>query len=572
MKKSLEAHEQSILSVFSNAYVFKIPDFQRPYAWGTEQAQELIDDLLGAMPSEHESLEDAPAYFLGSVVLIKGEGPVADVVDGQQRLTTLTLLLAAIRENVGEDFKRKITSRLYEAGDELAGTKARYRLTLRARDEEFFRHYVQREEGFSELIKLKTELSDSELNLRANAQLFRKVLSGISVTRQVELVKFVLQKCFLVVVSTPDQESAVRIFSVLNSRGLDLAPTDILKASIVGAIDGLERNSYNVKWEDAEEDLGRDDFNTLFGHIRTVYRKAKAKESLVKEFQQYVPGLSDSKKFIDEVLLPMSQAFSDVVAASYSAPTHSEMINEHLRCLNRLEYNDWVPPTLAFFVRYRQEPEALLNFVRDMERLAYFLLVTRAGINERIDRFAKVTREIDDDSNLSLERSSLQLTPVEQMGFFTALNGNLYDDLPKARLPVLLRLDSLISGGGASYDYSVVSIEHVLPQSPPAGSQWLSWFSEPAQRAALVHKLGNLALLTRRKNSSARNWDFDKKKKAYFFHKGVSPFALTTEVLSQTDWTVNVLNARQDRLIEILCKHWRLQDRCTADEWLLKQL
>ena len=83
----------------------------------------------------------------------------------------------------------------------------------------------------------------------------------------------------LVVVATPDLDAAYRIFSVLNSRGLDLAPTDILKSEIIGAIPAAQRDAYTKKWEDAEEDLGREPFTDLFSHIRMVYRRLKPKSA-----------------------------------------------------------------------------------------------------------------------------------------------------------------------------------------------------------------------------------------------------------------------------------------------------
>ncbi len=98
MSKTLTAQEQSLAKIFSDDYVFHIPGYQRPYAWTTEQAGELIDDLLSFMQVSGGQIEDMPPYFLGSVVLIKNDvSPRADVVDGQQRLTTLTILLASIR-------------------------------------------------------------------------------------------------------------------------------------------------------------------------------------------------------------------------------------------------------------------------------------------------------------------------------------------------------------------------------------------------------------------------------------------------------------------------------------------
>ena len=90
MPTTLTAHEQPISRIFSNDYVFKIPSYQRPYAWKIDQAGDLFDDLIGFMKGQRGEVEDLPPYFLGSIVLIKSDiSPDADVVDGQQRLTTL---------------------------------------------------------------------------------------------------------------------------------------------------------------------------------------------------------------------------------------------------------------------------------------------------------------------------------------------------------------------------------------------------------------------------------------------------------------------------------------------------
>lgn len=574
MAKTLVAHEQPIQKVFSDDYVFSIPDYQRPYSWTTEQARELLEDLLGFVEANPGAIADMPTYFLGSIVLIKSESPEADVVDGQQRLTTLTLLLAAIRANISNEKQRsQITKRLYEEGDTFSGTEDRFRLTLRERDAEFFQKYVQRDGGFGDLLKLEAGLVDSRQNLRDNARLFQTRLEMMAESMRVELAQFILQRCYLVIVSTADEDSAYRIFSVLNSRGLDLSATDILKAKIIGGIPDKQRDGFTKKWEDAEEELGRDDFNTLFAHIRTVYRKAKAKETLLKEFEEYVTEVKSPIRFIDGVLLPMVQAFAELSASAYSAPSHADKVNEHLRWLNRLEFNDWVPPALAFFVRNRENPSAMEIFVRDLERIAYYMLVTSKGVNDRIERFAKVTADIEAGEDLTLYSSNLQLQPPEQLAFYEKLNGPIYEALSaKARTPVLLRLDSLLSGGGATYDYSVITVEHVLPQTPKADSSWLEWFPEQAARIGAVHRLGNLALLTRRKNSQASNWDFDRKKDSYFRRDGVSPFVLTTQVIDETQWLPSVVTTRQKKLMAIFEKHWRLNNRMSASEWLLKNL
>jgi len=126
-----------------------------------------------------------------------------------------------------------------------------------------------------------------------------------------------------------------------------------------------------------------------------------------------------------------------------------------------------------------------------------------------------------------------------------------------------------MSGGGAFYDHETTTVEHVLPQKPQEGSKWLEWFPEPSIRAVVVHTLGNLALLTRKKNSAARNYEFEKKKTAYFARGGISPFVLTTQVLRTPEWTLAVVIARQAELMAKLEEHWRLKDRKDPLEALL---
>ena len=560
MPQTIVAHEQPISRIFSDDYVFNIPSYQRPYAWTTEQARELFEDLTGFMQSSGGSVAEMPPYFLGSIVLIKQEAnPQSDVVDGQQRLTTLTILLSVIRDSVSSDTANDITSLVYEKGNLIKGTQDRFRLKLRERDAEFFRGHVQVEGGLARLLEINTDLSDSQRNIKDNARLFRDRIDQIAEADRVALAQFIVTRCFLVVVATPDLDSAYRIFSVLNSRGLELSATDILKADVVGAVPAARHSEYTKKWEDAEEDLGRESFGELFSHIRMIYRKAKPQATLLKEFKEHVTPANNPIKFIDETLLPVAEAYEELSDAAYASTELAEEINTHLKWLNRLDFKDWMPPALAFAIRNRNQPPRMLDFFRDLERLGYFMLVTRVGINGRIDRFSTLTGAVEKGGNLFDAESPLQLRPLEQYDMYSALAGPLYDTLSaRARSTVLLRLDSLLSGGGAHYDYDTITVEHVLPQTVVPTSQWATWFPDPKDRLARVHTLGNLALLTRKKNSAASNYEFDRKKSAYFARNGISPFVLTTEVLGHKEWTPAVVDARQVKHLATLEEHWRL--------------
>ena len=563
MAKTLEAHDKLIREIFEGSYQFEIPDYQRPYAWTTGQSTELFDDLYSAMQDARVS-GSGSQYFLGSIVLIKNDrDPKSSVVDGQQRLTTLTMLFAVLR-TVMPDAADDITDFLYKKGKFSLGEKNEYRLTAREEDADFFRTHIQEPGGIAQLVASTEKLKDSRLRYRENATLLLEKAKALSPDDRNALWKFLANDCSLVVISTPDLEAAYRIFSVLNNRGLDLAPIDILKAEVLGSIRRMggedKARTYSKKWSEIESQLGRDAFGDLFAHIRSIYAKQKQRATLVKEFQEHVTEYKAPIDLVDKVIKPYAEVWDFVRDADFEATEHAETINEHLSWLNRVDFKDWVPPALVYFKRFRQQPKRLAEFFQSLERLAYFLLVTKVGINERIETYAALTKEIEPDAFKGdlAALTTLTLSDAQKRKFVEALDGNVYDDLPKARMALVLRLESLVRAPGVQLQ-DAVSLEHVLPQTPPDGSDWIKWFPDEDERDGWTHRLANLVPLDRNKNSSASNYDFAKKKDAYFKGKGkASPFVLTQEVREENEWTPTLLVERQKRLVGVLAEHWNL--------------
>lgn len=560
MPVTIHATEKALFKIFNNDFAFSIPPYQRPYAWTTEHASELLTDLLAFLGNDSQPFEEISPYFLGSIVLIKGEdSPEADIVDGQQRLTTLTILLAVLRTSVETEYAAELTKFIYEKGDLIVGTPNRYRLKLRERDEVFFRQYIQDEKGLDSLLRLDSaQLTDSQKNIQANAKYFAEALANLAKSQRVRLLQYLMRRCFLVVVTTPDLDSAYRIFSVLNSRGLNLQTSDLLKAEIIGAIPTEQQEKYTMIWESEEEDLGRETFQELFAHIRMIYRKVKLRESAPNEFRKYIRPQNEPQKFIDEVLKPYSDSLEIIKDANYQSDKSADAVNSLFRWLNQIDNFDWVPPAILYLSQNCHSPDKLQQFFTDLERLAAGLMISRADINDRIERYGRLLTAIEEKANLYAADSPLQLTSDEVSQIMKTLDGDLYL-IKRIRQYVLLRLDSALAQGEATYNYPTVSVEHVLPQNPSEGSVWLKWFPVEEERVQYTHRIGNLALLSRKKNAQAQNYDFDKKKEGYFAtSKGVSPFALTTQVLQKTEWTPAIINQRQKELLQKLKTLWRL--------------
>ena len=285
--QKIEARQQALLDIFSDQYTFRIPRYQRPYAWGTEHAGQLLDDLIDALgENTGEDIEQVTPYFLGSIVLVRhvAERNVVDVIDGQQRLITLSLLLACLREYL-PDHVENLDQRLRQRGDALLGQPDVPRLSLRDRDQDFYVEKIIKHDGLDGVVD-ETQLSDSKRNLLQNSRLLREKLSKLEPSTIERLAKYMILRCYLVVVETADLSSGYRIFSVLNSRGRDLKATDILKSDIIGKLPENDRDVYNKKWEDAEEYLEREGFLELITHIRMIYRKTKLR-NLLDEMREW---------------------------------------------------------------------------------------------------------------------------------------------------------------------------------------------------------------------------------------------------------------------------------------------
>lgn len=543
--------------MFSSDFQFSIPDYQRPYAWGREQALQLVADLSDAL--HRESVDD---YFLGSVVLVKTDKAAgAEVIDGQQRLTTITILLALLRALTSNDgVKSSFDQMIFEPGDALQELEPRPRLVLRSRDRKFFAKYVQ-SGAIAELLDLPDGAlaTDAQRNIRDNAAALYEELRGWTDDRRLALSKLLSKKTYLVVVSTADLASAHRIFSVMNSRGLNLSAADIFKSTVVGLLDEDESERYSRKWEDAEDELGRDGFQDLFLHIRMIFSKVRAQRELLQEFPEQVLNRflpARAKEFIDDVLIPYASALAVVEAANYSWPSGAEDVNRWLRRLARLDNSDWKPVAIWIMRNHEQNPERLAALLARLEQVASAMNLLRVYATPRASRYANLLRELE--SGMDAESPSFRLSDGEKRRALAALRGPIYEIAP-VRKNVLLRLNELVSSAPIDFDTRIITVEHVLPQNPGLHSQWCNDFDDD-EREYWVHRLANLVLLDRKKNSEAQNYDFAKKAHGYFqSSKGTTPFPLTVEVIAAQAWEPHTLEARQDRLVQLLADAWSLR-------------
>lgn len=360
MSTKIKGAEYPLSKIFNDEFDFVIPPYQRPYAWTEEETETLFTDLYDFYANENEEEN----YFLGSIVLIKEEGnPHSEVIDGQQRLTTLTILFSVLASFFkSANLRSTLYNYIRQSGNDFEELVSKPRLCIRPRDNDFFKGYIQ-EMGFLDSSEnAKIPETEAQTNIVQNTKLLRKKIEDVfDTSNEKELTKFVsflVKRCYIVVVSTPTKESAFRVFSVMNSRGLSLQVTDIIKADIIGALPEAQRQLYTDKWEEMETELTRNGFKDLFSQIRMIKSKKKAKKSLQDEFYSDILLNISSKvagkeaaDFIDNTLYPYSEAYSIIKGNCYTSSENASDVNYMLSWLNRIDNSDWLPVAMLYFVK-----------------------------------------------------------------------------------------------------------------------------------------------------------------------------------------------------------------------------
>lgn len=535
---------------------FRIPEYQRPYVWGKDQIAELLQDLSDAMNRDENA-----QYFLGSMVLQKKTSEKNntkyveyDVLDGQQRLTTLFLLMSVIRDlTKNEDCRKTCKEIIFQNKNLFTNTPERLRVVFDIRQEvkNFIDRYVKEEESTlkvtSSLIQSYGKDTDlSIINMSKNIVQIREYFQEHQNFDQFAI--FLINKVLMIYVGSEELDDAFRLFTVMNNRGVKLRSSDILKASNLALVSADERIKAAKNWEEAENYFG-EDFDEFLSHLRSILVKKKATVSLLKEYEDniYAPKEYDRSNKITKNLPPLLNKGIDTFNFVDKYRKHYIEIfdNHHYELSKSFELNNllimmkagfesdfWIAPLLKYYDKFGNHE--LIDFVKSLDNaFAYDWLVglTPTSRIENVNHWMEAI-----DTKTSEEVIKLLREHIDQKELALELDKKIYGR--RAAKYLMLKLDCILHGHTTKLDFpSTISIEHILPQTPKVDSQWLQDFTEE-ERDYAKDRLGNLVLLSRRKNSSQNNRDYADKKQKYF-QGNIELFSNSIRIFQQyATWTV----------------------------------
>jgi hypothetical protein len=559
MPSQFAAQTMPLGQLFSNLHALHTPSYQRPFSWEQREASRLLEDLAAAMEADGDG-GDIDEYFLGTMLFIEAErasrlpfsrqARVLEVVDGLQRLTTLTILFCVLRD-LGAKDGGKPNDRVLAAIGTGQGRNARQRLSLREADEAFFEAHV-RNLGATGLVPVSDDLSPQEAKIVEVRDHLNEALRDFDPAQRRRLADFLLDKCHVVTVSTTGIDRAHRIFTVLNARGKALTRNDILKADLLGGVPPAAMKEATRIWDRAEAHLG-DEFEVLFSHIRIIH--ARNSSQVISGIRSIADEVGGSQPFIQQVLQPAAAIFHDILQSRHEGSAHSPRISSLLAYLGWLRgHSDWVPPVMLWWLGRGKDSGELTWFLGALDRLAYGLRILGHGNKRRSSRFGAVVNAINTGRDLKGATSPLNLTRDE----LKAIHYNLRDlharSAPMAKL-VLLRLNDHLAGSPQGVPSEDLSVEHLLPRKPGTNSPWRACFPDSAERDRHTESLGNLVLVTKAQNDKAGNLDFARKKDV-LFKAGAAPLPVNAYVREQSEWNASQIREREAELLRHLDQIW----------------
>ena len=538
----LDSKILNLAAVLTRKAGLKVPRYQRPYTWSDREVRQLIQDLWRAYK------RGATFYFIGQIVLVRNNQGKLEISDGQQRLATLTMIMAYVRDRLPA--RAKQYQSLIMEGDQP-------RLLLRDEDANFYRGYVQ-EPGQIATLANHAEIGvDSKDLLCAAARTIQAELRDIDDRELDAFMSYVARACTLNVVDADERGCAQTVFNTLNKRGSPLSGADIIKSDLLenSQLTSAEADAAARKWEQIEDMFERENFARLLYMMPFLLTGEQLlSPGDLATFRGAVERAGGVRAFLFEQLPRYAHALRAIFTSSVDVGAASADVNRRLSLMKQVEEWDWAPAAIAFLAEHSGEPERARRFFQALDRFAFACELGVVDNRVQESRYARAAQSVGDDRVLHGPKGVLELTDAEHLRFLATLNRSRKRD--RQRRLLLLRLEASLPGGHILQMTDDVTVEHVLPKA--GGPWWNDRFPDPKLRAEAAHLLGNLVLVTYDQNKRADIKSYPEKRRVLFNTPGATIHALTKDIAGIEEWTLEAIEARQERLVRILCEDWGL--------------
>ena len=554
----MHAEEYKFLDFLKKSTQFTIPIFQRTYSWGNEQVQQLWDDIIRT--GKNEKIQ---SHFIGSIVYILHEKAdsvfqPAMVIDGQQRLTTLSLLLEALARHVGDK----------EPYDGFSAEKIReYYLINRLENEEKKYKLVLTQTDKNTLIRLVTQKKapvDPSIRIQSAFDFFQLKLKDLS--SELGYLCSGLAKLMIVSISlTNGQDNPQLIFESMNSTGKELSQADLIRNYILMDLEPEKQSElYKEYWRPMEISFGQEAYEQHFDAFMRHYLTFRTGK---------IPRIRDVYKAFKEYSTDADNSFTDIRSLLDDLCRHSEFygamalgkekdkeLNQAFQDLRELNVETAYPFMLELYEDYRNEALSKTDFLDILQLTASYVFrryICGIPTNSLNKTFSNFTKTMDKEAYLESAAASYQLMPsyrrfpTDEEFVREIKHRDLYNF--RGRSYWLRKLEN--HGKKEIVTVGNYTIEHIMPQNENLSVEWQKELGEDWQEIheTMLHTLGNLTLTGYNSEYSDRPFIEKKTMNGGFV---MSPLRLNEGLGHTAVWNKQSIEKRADRLAKLAKEVW----------------
>ncbi|MFT5758396.1 MAG: hypothetical protein ACI9LM_003137 [Alteromonadaceae bacterium] len=538
----------------SNKYI--VPRFQRDYAWDIEQWEDLWSDI--------NTLESEGSHYMGYIVLQQKEQYQYEVIDGQQRLVTLSLIILAAMKSIKE---------MISKGENEEENKER--LT------EITKRFV----GSKNFVSLEV-ISKLELN-RNNNKFYQRVCSDLSTpnSRGITSTNKLIRKCFeffckkdfgntgsevaqfiedfsscmiFTKIIVQDDLNAYKVFETLNARGVQLSTPDLLKNYIFSIVTKSERigeselNDLDERWAELIEQLGESNVSDFIRYHHNSRYKMVTKKELFSSLRKIASDPTVAYEYLKS-LIEFAPVYASLINPNDSWWSEQNIIyREAINCLVGIRlFNIKQPLTILLIAFDKFSPEEFVKTVKYLYVLSIrYNVICHLSPSEQENIYNQIAIKVSNDefkraSHIKNSEEYKKLYPDDN-SFYNAFE---YHRMPSRQTAKKIRflLSELEGQLGNRCDFNKTSLEHICPYNPDEA--WVKYFGEGVND--IKDRLGNMILLDK---DDLKRSDFSEKKVAY----KQSSYGLSEKITNYNSWNLEQLNEHQKWLSDLAVATWKV--------------
>lgn len=549
--------------LLGNGRTFEVPKFQRDYSWTEEQWEDLWNDILDLLKQP-----DNPNHYMGAIVLETTDSRKFTIIDGQQRIATLSILALAIisclqKLTCSEDEKARNAERSsllrskYIGDKKLASLVETSKLTLNEKDNGFYQDYLvqlrspHNPRGLSKSNKL---LWDCFTYFSARISDTTNLKSGAALTDFFD--EIVARRLSFIQIIVDSELNAYTVFETLNARGLELSTTDLLKNYLFSRVKAAhEISSLNRRWNSLMETVKQERFPDFLRYYLLCYDKDIRKNRLYKIVRNRIVTLDDLFNLID-ALEARAEVFAAIFDSQHQYWTDRSDCIEYIQALNLFKVKQMTPLLFVAWDRMSQSDfTRVLKFVTAIH--FRYNIVCKLNPNKLDSAYHKAASELMRESVSSpkdvfkiLKNEAVYVSDSDFEQRFASLTfeKRSNDKLVKY---ILSNLETGLSKRNCDPYTDPATIEHVLPENPTDNWNTIS----PDKWDEAVSQVGNLTLLEKNLNKKCGNNPFIEKLACY----AQSKYALSKHIYEMgcNEWTLDLIKKRGKMLAKKASQIWR---------------